>query len=265
MLFGRPKLGGPKVLLVPLVALACAWPASGKSEPSVAALASTSTKSGTSALQARPTPTKWLPSKGRQCYGRGKYRRFCQGPRKAPMPYGAEALLAHDLGLGEVKTVSHLLLEPPKPEWIEAAGPAREEKMLWPVEDGKFWRGFGRVKRGPKRKRRHRGIDIGAPDGTPIRAAKSGLVAYADNGVRGYGNLLVTIHPDGSVAFYAHCKAIYVFPGQRMARGQIVADVGHTGIARGSHLHFEYRTRGRARNPMRSFEDAPEDALKRGR
>lgn len=89
-------------------------------------------------------------------------------------------------------------------------------------------------------------------------AVSAGLVAYADNGVSGYGNLLAIVHPDGTVATYAHCKAIYVFPGQLVERGQRVADVGHTGIARGSHLHFEYRRRGRPRDPLRLFVDAPE-------
>lgn len=220
---------------------------------------------------ARPQVHEWLPSRGRECNGKGRYRRFCQGPRRAPAPYGKAARLARKLGLGERKTMSHLLLKRPKRAWIRAAGgepkarARRGPHMLWPVENGKLWRGFGRVRRGPKRKKPHRGIDVGAPNGTPIMAASAGLVAYADNGVRGYGNLLAIIHPDGTVATYAHCKAIYVFPGQRVERGQRVADVGHTGIARGSHLHFEYRRGGRARDPIRLFENAPEPRHKRKR
>lgn len=199
-------------------------------------------------------PTRWLPSRGRECIRRGRYRNFCQGPRRVPAPYGEAADLARRLGLGDLKMVSHLMLEPPKTQWMSAAAPAQAQRsLLWPVEKGKMWRGFGKVKRGNKRRRRHKGVDIGAPDGSPIRAAMGGLVAYSDNGVRGYGNLLVMIHGDGSVAFYAHCQALYVFPGQKIKRGQVIGEVGHTGIARGSHLHFEYRLNGRPRDPAPLF------------
>lgn len=203
---------------------------------------------------------RWLPSRGRQCIRRGRYRGYCEGPRRAPEPHGAPAELAKRLGLGEVKSVSRLLLDPPPPDWALAAGtpalPTPAPALLWPVADGKLWRGYGRVRRPKARAHRHRGIDVGAPEGTPIRAAQSGLVVYANNEVHGFGNLLVTVHPDASVALYAHCQAVYVFPGQHVERGQHVADVGHTGIARGSHLHFEYRVRGYPRDPLPHFDPA---------
>jgi murein DD-endopeptidase MepM/ murein hydrolase activator NlpD len=229
------------------------------SEPPSAYAAATKGATESSTL-APELPRKWLPSKGRQCIYKGRYRGFCQGPRRAPMPWGPAAELAGRLGLGDEKAVSHLLLGAPKPQWLAAAGDgAFPEQLLWPVVGGKMWRGFGRVKRGNKRARRHKGVDIGASAGTLIRAAKSGIVAYADNGVRGYGNFLVMVHPDQSTAFYAHCRAIYVFPGQRIERGRIVGEVGHTGIARGSHLHFEYRERGYLRDPEKRFVGVPED------
>ena len=203
-------------------------------------------------------PTRWAPSRGRECYRKGRYRNFCEGPRRVPLPHGPDAERAKALGLGTRKAVSHLMLRPPKPEWLEATTTEPEASLLWPVVGGKLWRGFGKVRRGPKRKKRHKGVDIGAPEGTPIRATKGGLVAYSDNGVRGYGNLLVVVHGDGSVAFYAHCKAVYVFAGQRVQRGQALGEVGHTGIARGSHLHFEYRVRGRPRDPVPRFVGRPD-------
>jgi murein DD-endopeptidase MepM/ murein hydrolase activator NlpD len=95
----------------------------------------------------------------------------------------------------------------------------------------------------------HRGIDIGAARGTPLLAAHGGIVAYSDNRVRGYGNLLVIVHDDGSVSFSAHCRAIYVFAGQRVRRGQIVGEVGDTGLARGAHVHWEYHVHGAAADP----------------
>jgi len=203
-----------------------------------------------------PPPTEWKPSKGRECNRKGRYRNFCQGPRRVAQPHGPEALLAKELELDEFKTINHLMLQAPKPEWVHAAGPpSGYEKLLWPVSGGKLWRGFNQPRRNAVRKRKHLGIDIGAPEGTLFRAVENGLVAYSDNEVRGYGNLLVIVHPDASVTFYAHAKALYLFAGQKVQRGQILGEVGHTGIARGSHLHFEYRIRGRARNPMKRFDE----------
>jgi murein DD-endopeptidase MepM/ murein hydrolase activator NlpD len=208
-----------------------------------------------------PIPLAWAPSHGRECIKKGRYARFCQGPRRVPAPFGDAQQLAKQLHLGTIKTVSHLLLKPPMPEWLAAAGAqpdqAVDKSLLWPVAGGRFWRGFGKTRTGARKKLNHDGVDIGAADGTPIRAAQSGLVAYSDNGVRGYGNLLVLIHPHGAVTSYAHCTATYVFAGQRVERGQVIGEVGHTGIARGPHLHFEYRERGRVRDPWKYFVDRP--------
>lgn len=212
-----------------------------------------------------PVPTRWLPSKGWQCYRRGRYRNFCQGPRRAPLPHGPEAELARKLGLGDIKSVSQVTLDPPPAAWVAAAGPDTEtDSLQWPVPEGQLWRGFGRVRRG-KFRRWHRGIDIGASEGTLFRAARGGLVIYADNGVRGYGNLMVVVHPDATVAFYSHARALYLFAGQKVRRGQVLGEVGHTGIARGSHLHFEYRIYGRPRNPLHWFDlgTIPEQVRKR--
>ncbi|MET0389827.1 MAG: M23 family metallopeptidase, partial [Polyangiales bacterium] len=68
-----------------------------------------------------------------------------------------------------------------------------------------------------------------------------------------YGNLLVVVHADGGVSFSAHCRAIYVFAGQRVLRGQIVGEVGDTGLARGPHVHWEYHVHGKPIDPDRLF------------
>jgi murein DD-endopeptidase MepM/ murein hydrolase activator NlpD len=200
------------------------------------------------------TPITWQPAKGRQCGRHKRGRRYCQGPRRVPMPYGEAAELAVELGLGELKTVSHLLLNAPKPEWVAAAGLVRTGGLLFPIDEGVVWRGLqgGRRVRG-KFHPRHKGVDIGGAEGTPIRSVQDGIVVYADNGVRGYGNLLVTVHGDGSATFYAHCRELYLFAGQRVTRGQVIGQVGQTGITRGPHLHFEYRKAGKIRNPLPLF------------
>ncbi|MGD8862008.1 MAG: M23 family metallopeptidase [Myxococcales bacterium] len=241
------------------------WPTIGRGDAAAPPAGDIDTRAAIEAAR----PSQWKPSRGRECIRRGRYRGFCQGPRRVAAPRGEAMSRAQQLGLGESKTASHLLLRAPRPEWVQAAAEGArgtedrdavvdDRALTWPVLGGKLWRGFGRVKRGPKRRKPHAGVDIGAPEGTPIRAARDGLVAYADNGMRGYGNLLITIHPDGTVAFYAHCKAVYVFEGQHVRRGQVVGEVGHTGIARGSHLHFEYRRRGRPRDPERLFVERPD-------
>jgi murein DD-endopeptidase MepM/ murein hydrolase activator NlpD len=204
-------------------------------------------------------PQGWLPTQGCEAMD-PPYERFCQGPRRVPAPHGAAAELAEKLDLGELLTVGRLLSSPPRAAWIEAAGgPAAPQTMLWPVPrpQSTLWRRFGYVRRPPFEHLIHRGIDIGALRGTPLYAVNPGIVAYSDNRVRGYGNLLVIVHPDASVTFSAHCRAIYVFAGERVARGQIVGEVGDTGLARGSHVHWEYHLHGRAEDPKDMWSREP--------
>ena len=178
------------------------------------------------------------------------YEHFCQGPRQVPEPSGPAAELADRLELGSLQAVGHLLHAGPSSAWVSAAGgPRMTHGLLWPVNGGRLWRRFGYTRKPPFEALLHRGIDIGAPKGSPLLAADDGIVAYSDNRVRGYGNLLVIIHPDASVSFSAHCRAIYVFAGQRVARGQIVGEVGDTGLARGPHVHWELHVKGQATDP----------------
>jgi murein DD-endopeptidase MepM/ murein hydrolase activator NlpD len=207
---------------------------------------------------------EWLDSRGRECYRSRENKGFCQGPRRVPKPHGAEAERAVKLGLGEIETAWRLLSEAPEPSWVQAARESaaetdgRQVKLMWPVGDGKLLRGFGKVGSG-RRRHLHKGLDIGADEGTRFVAVADGIVAYSDNQVRGYGNLLLVVHGDGSVAFYSHAHELYVFAGQRVRRGQPLGEVGHTGFARADHLHFEYRINGVPRNPHNKFEKTSQD------
>jgi murein DD-endopeptidase MepM/ murein hydrolase activator NlpD len=89
----------------------------------------------------------------------------------------------------------------------------------------------------------HSGIDLGAPSGTPVLAAKPGTVDFADWG-GGYGNLVEVTHSDTSTR-YAHLSQITVKRGQRVVRGQQIGLVGATGRVTGPHLHFEVIVSGR--------------------
>ena len=121
-------------------------------------------------------------------------------------------------------------------------------KMLWPV-DGKISSYFG-----IRGKRKHEGIDIPMPAGTPIRAARNGVVARTGNnstpGFRGYGNFVLLDHGGGLQTFYAHCLSVAVIPGQRIMQGQVLAYVGNTGRSTGDHLHFEVRVNNVKVNPI---------------
>ena len=85
------------------------------------------------------------------------------------------------------------------------------------------------------------GINIAAPRGAAIEATDGGVVAYSGNELRGYGNLILIKHPQGWISAYAHCDLILVKPGQKVARGQVIARVGSTGNVGEPQLHFELR------------------------
>jgi lipoprotein NlpD len=118
------------------------------------------------------------------------------------------------------------------------------ETFLWPV-NGHINSGFG-----PRGLSFHDGIDIAAPEGTPIVAIEAGEVIYSDK-LRGYGNMVIVRHSGGIVSVYAHNESNLVQQGQRVARGEVVAKVGSTGRVTGPHLHFEIRRNNLAEDPLR--------------
>jgi murein DD-endopeptidase MepM/ murein hydrolase activator NlpD len=93
------------------------------------------------------------------------------------------------------------------------------------------------------------GIDIEAPEGTPIRAVAAGTVAYR-GWLKGYGNLLVLDHGDGYYTLYAHASQILVDEGDQVKAGAVVGRVGETGSVDGPRLHFEVRYQSRAEDPQ---------------
>lgn len=95
----------------------------------------------------------------------------------------------------------------------------------------------------------HTGIDLGAPKGTPIRAALDGTVQFARYQTSGYGYHLAVDHGGGFVTLYGHCSKILVTEGQKVKAGDIIAEVGSTGRSTGNHLHFEVRINGKMKNP----------------
>lgn len=118
--------------------------------------------------------------------------------------------------------------------------------FLWPVT-GAVLSDFGAKGGGLH----NDGINIGAPRGTPVRAADAGVVAYAGNELRGFGNLLLIKHADGWVTAYAHSERLLVKRGDTVRRGQSIAHVGATGSVSAPQLHFEIRRGSQAVDPRR--------------
>ncbi len=109
---------------------------------------------------------------------------------------------------------------------------------------------------GPRWGRMHRGIDLGAPTGTPIRAIRAGTVIFA-GWQGGYGQITLVDHGNGVVSAYAHQSRFAVGQGARVAQGQVIGYVGTTGNTTGAHLHLETRVGGTAVNPRQYLSGSP--------
>jgi lipoprotein NlpD len=132
---------------------------------------------------------------------------------------------------------------PPAAPEPRPAAEARLPPLGWPLR-GVLYGRFG-VRGGT----RHDGIDIAAPEGSPVLAAADGAVIYVGE-QSGYGTVVILRHDRGLVTVYAHNAAVLVREGERVARGQAVAKVGQTGRTTGPHLHFEVREGTRPRDPL---------------
>jgi murein DD-endopeptidase MepM/ murein hydrolase activator NlpD len=116
----------------------------------------------------------------------------------------------------------------------------------WPVR-GRVITGFGPEPNG----QRNDGINLAVPEGTSVKAAEDGTVAYAGNELEGYGNLLLIRHNNGFVTAYAHASELLVKRGDQVKRGQIIARAGQTGSVASPQLHFEIRKGATPVDPMR--------------
>ena len=125
----------------------------------------------------------------------------------------------------------------------------RKTKFLWPVR-GPIISNYGPIAKG----RNNDGINIKAAQGTMVKAADKGTVAYAGNELKGFGNLILIRHDDGWVTAYAHNEKILVKKGQRIARGEKISTVGSTGGVASPQLHFEIRQGKKALNPRSYME-----------
>ncbi len=137
-----------------------------------------------------------------------------------------------------------------KAEMLSGGAPDIVQKVIWPLRVGYIGRGLKRTGR-----RRHYGVDLSAPRGTPVYAVLDGIVEVVSNngpGFHGYGRVIVINHGGRLWSYYSHNSANYVKVGQRVKQGDKIAAVGRTGRATGNHLHFELRNeKGVPLDPMK--------------
>ncbi len=121
----------------------------------------------------------------------------------------------------------------------------------WPVR-GKVITGYGAKTNGKS----NDGINLAVPEGTPVKAAEDGVVAYSGNELKGYGNLILVRHSNGYVTAYAHASELLVKRGDTIKRGQIIAKSGQSGEVGSPQLHFEIRKGSSPVDPLQFLNGA---------
>src|SRR5262245_10004233 len=132
-----------------------------------------------------------------------------------------------------------------------ADGNGAVPKFRWPA-NGRVIAGYGPTTNGQQ----NDGINIAVPENTPVKAAEDGIVAYAGNELKGYGNLVLVRHPNGYVTAYAHAKELLVKRGDQVKRGQVIARSGQSGNVNTPQLHFEIRKGSSPLDPTRFLNGA---------
>ena len=131
-------------------------------------------------------------------------------------------------------------------EQLPAPDPMSGNSFRWPVK-GRIISEFGARPDGGH----NDGIDVAVPQGTSVMAAENGVVAYAGNELKGYGNLILIRHSNNWVSAYAHNDAILVKRGDKVRRGQVIAKAGASGSVAQPQLHFELRKGSRPVDPKK--------------
>ena len=137
-----------------------------------------------------------------------------------------------------VKETAHVATETKEIEEATKSADATSglPTFRWPVR-GRVIAGYGAKTSG----KQNDGINVAVPEGTPVKAADDGVVTYAGNELKGYGNLVLIKHNNGYVTAYAHTSELLVKRGDTIKRGQIIAKSGQTGEVQSPQLHFEIR------------------------
>ncbi|ODN69270.1 peptidoglycan DD-metalloendopeptidase family protein [Methylobrevis pamukkalensis] len=159
----------------------------------------------------------------------------------APMPSNRET----EQQIASVAPTAPVAAAPaPSQSQASASDTGASKSFRWPV-NGRVISSFGKKPNGE----RNDGINLDAPEGTPIKAAEGGTVIYSGNELKGYGNLVLIKHSNGMVSAYAHASELLVRRGDEVRRGQMIGRVGATGSVSRPQLHFELREGNRPVDP----------------
>lgn len=131
----------------------------------------------------------------------------------------------------------------------DAVATAADEGFRWPVR-GRVISRFGAKPQGGT----NDGINVAVPEGTAVKAAEDGTVAYVGSELAGFGNLVLVRHANGYVTAYAHNSELDVKKGEAVRRGQVIAKSGKTGSVTTPQLHFEIRKGSSAIDPLQKLE-----------
>jgi len=168
----------------------------------------------------------------------------------APAPLFADGVDYQEFQEDPLETAIRKLASPGDIEWdkeemISGGAPDFIKDMKWPLKSCTFSR----------KRRRHTGVDLLAPKGSPVHAVLDGVVEVVSNGgpgFRGYGKVIVINHNGKLWTLYSHNSSNDVKVGQRVKQGDVIAKVGRTGRATANHLHFEVRNaKGTPLDPLK--------------
>jgi murein DD-endopeptidase MepM/ murein hydrolase activator NlpD len=151
----------------------------------------------------------------------------------------------------QARVVTPAASNPEPAKAADADEPTGATGFRWPVR-GRVIAGFGPKPTGQQ----NDGINLAVPEGTPVKAADDGTVAYAGNELKGYGNLVLIRHANGYVTAYAHASELLVKRGDTVKRGQTIAKSGQTGNVTSPQLHFEVRKGATPVDPMQHLAGA---------
>jgi murein DD-endopeptidase MepM/ murein hydrolase activator NlpD len=159
---------------------------------------------------------------------------------------------------GDAQQKARLAQATTTPEELSAETPVKANEATgalptfrWPVR-GKVITSYGAKTNG----KANDGINLAVPEGTPVKAAEDGVVAYSGNELKGYGNLVLVRHSNGYVTAYAHASELLVKRGETIKRGQIIAKSGQSGEVGSPQLHFEIRKGSSPVDPLQFLNGA---------
>ena len=160
-------------------------------------------------------------------------------PQASAKPQAAPAASEEDVVGGQNPQVA-------SNQQLPAPEPMSGNSFRWPVQ-GRIISEFGTKPDGGH----NDGINVAVPAGTSVKAAENGVVAYAGDELKGYGNLVLIRHSNNWVSAYAHNEEILVKRGDQVRRGQVIAKAGRTGQVNQPQLHFELRKGSRPVDPTK--------------